>query len=77
MYREDPGQDGACVAWARDFFEATARFSTGGAYLNFVSEAEDAARVTAAYGANYERLREIKLKYDPENVFRTNLNVRP
>jgi FAD/FMN-containing dehydrogenase len=74
---EDPSQDEACVGWARDFFDATAAYSTGGAYLNFVSEAEDAARVTAAYGANYERLSRLKAKYDPENVFRTNLNVRP
>ena len=63
--------------WARRFFDATAEYSTGGAYLNFVSEAEDAARVNAAYGANYDRLRELKAKYDPDNVFRTNLNVRP
>lgn len=74
---EDPGQDDACVSWAREFFDATAAYSTGGAYLNFVSDAEDAARVTAAYGANYERLSQLKGKYDPENVFRTNLNVRP
>lgn len=74
---EDAEQDAECVAWARKFFDATAAYSTGGAYLNFISEAEDAARVSAAYGANYERLRQLKAKYDPENVFRTNLNVRP
>jgi FAD/FMN-containing dehydrogenase len=74
---EDAEQDRECVAWARDFFDATASYSTGGVYLNFVSEAEDSARVTAAYGANYERLQQLKAKYDPENVFRTNLNVQP
>jgi FAD/FMN-containing dehydrogenase len=73
---ENPEQDAECVAWAREFFDATAEYSTGGAYLNFVSDAEDAARVTAAYGGNYERLRQVKAKYDPRNVFRTNLNVR-
>jgi FAD/FMN-containing dehydrogenase len=74
---EDAADDARCVSWAREFFDATAAYSTGGVYLNFVSEAEDAARVTAAYGANYEKLRQVKAKYDPENVFRTNLNVRP
>jgi FAD/FMN-containing dehydrogenase len=74
---EDAGQDAECVAWAREFFDATAPYATGGTYLNFVSEAEDAARVAAAYGENYDRLRELKAKYDPDNVFRTNLNVRP
>jgi FAD/FMN-containing dehydrogenase len=74
---EDAADDARCVGWAREFFDATAGFSTGGVYLNFVSEAEDAARVTAAYGANYEKLRQLKAKYDPRNVFRTNLNVRP
>ncbi len=74
---EDSSDDERCVAWAREFFDATAGFATGGVYVNFVSEAEDAARVAAAYGASYDRLRQLKAKYDPENVFRTNLNVRP
>ena len=74
---EDPADDADCVDWARAFFDATAPYSTGGVYLNFVSEAGDEARVLAAYGAHYPRLREIKAEYDPENVFCTNLNVRP
>jgi FAD/FMN-containing dehydrogenase len=74
---EDAADDERCVAWAREFFDATAGFATGGVYMNFVSEAEDETRVEAAYGANYERLRQLKAKYDPDNVFRTNLNVRP
>jgi FAD/FMN-containing dehydrogenase len=74
---EDSADDSRCVGWARDFFDATASHATGGVYLNFVSEAADEARVRAAYGAHYDRLRELKGKYDPENVFRTNLNVRP
>jgi FAD/FMN-containing dehydrogenase len=74
---EDAADDARCIAWARDFFDATAGYSTGGVYLNFVSEAEDAARVTAAYGDNYDRLQQVKAKYDPDNMFRTNLNVRP
>ncbi len=72
---EDAGQDAACVAWAREFFEATTPFATGGVYVNFVSE--DEGRVAAAYGDNYERLRQLKQKYDPGNLFRTNQNVVP
>ena len=74
---EDPGDDAACVDWARGFYNATAPYATGGVYVNFVSEATDEAQVRAAYGAHYPRLREIKAMYDPENVFCTNLNVRP
>jgi len=74
---EDASDDRLCIDWARSFFDATAPFSTGGVYVNFVSEAADAARVQAAYGSSYPRLREIKAKYDPDNAFRTNLNVRP
>jgi hypothetical protein len=74
---EDSADDGRCVDWAREFFDATAPHATGGVYLNFVSEAADEARVRAAYGMHLDRLRELKGKYDPENRFRTNLNVRP
>ncbi|MEJ2483491.1 MAG: FAD-binding oxidoreductase, partial [Gemmatimonadota bacterium] len=64
---EDPDDDARCVDWAREFFDATAPHATGGVYLNFVSEAADEARVRAAYGTHYDRLRELKGKYDPEN----------
>ena len=74
---EDASDDRLCIDWARAFFDATAPYSTGGVYMNFVSEATDAARVQAAYGSSYPRLQELKAKYDPDNAFRTNLNVRP
>jgi FAD/FMN-containing dehydrogenase len=72
---EKPEDDASSVAWAREFFEATAPFATGGVYVNFVSEDEE--RVQAAYGANFERLAVLKKKYDPDNVFRVNQNVAP
>ena len=72
---EKPKDDASSVAWAREFFEATAPFATGGVYVNFVSE--DEGRVDAAYGANFERLAVLKKKYDPDNVFRVNQNVAP
>ena len=44
--------------------------------MNFLSE-EDGERLSSTYGSNYARLREIKAKYDPENVFRVNQNIKP
>lgn len=72
---EEADQDERCVAWARDFYEATEAFATGGVYVNFISEDEE--RVQAAYGANYDRLVATKATYDPDNFFRLNQNIRP
>jgi hypothetical protein len=68
-------QDNVCVAWAREFYDATEPFATGGVYVNFISEDED--RIQGAYGANYDRLSKVKAKYDPDNFFSLNQNVRP
>jgi FAD/FMN-containing dehydrogenase len=72
----DPARDAACVAWARDLFAAAAPFATGGAYVNFLTQ-EEGDRVPAAYGLNYGRLVQLKREYDPDNLFRTNQNIRP
>jgi FAD/FMN-containing dehydrogenase len=64
------------VEWAREFFNASAPFATGGVYVNFMPE-DETDRVGSAYGANYERLAELKQRFDPENLFRTNQNIRP
>lgn len=72
----DPDDTVAGTAWARETHEAMARFSAGRFYVNYL-DADDGAAVQAAYGANYERLREIKAKYDPENVFHMNQNIPP
>ncbi|MEH6576518.1 MAG: FAD-binding oxidoreductase [Amphritea sp.] len=68
-------QDDECVLWARDFYQATRPFATGGVYVNFISEDED--RVDGAYGPNYDRLAQIKADYDPDNFFRVNQNITP
>jgi len=68
--------DDKCVGWARDLFKALAAFSTGAVYVNFLT-AEEGDRVKMAYGANLAKLVGIKKKYDPANLFRMNINIRP
>ncbi len=52
-------------------------FSTGGNYINFLTQDESPERVEAALGRAIKRLTEIKKKWDPENFFRTNRNIKP
>jgi FAD/FMN-containing dehydrogenase len=68
--------DQKCIGWARDFFKASAPYASAGAYVNFMTE-EEGDRVGAAYGSNYERLVQVKRRYDPENVFHFNQNIKP
>ena len=73
---QDAAVDDACVAWARAFYAASAPFASGGAYVNFMT-GDEAARIPAAYGENYARLVDLKRRFDPDNVFRTNQNIAP
>lgn len=73
---DDPADDERCIRWARDFFKASAPFASGGVYVNFLT-ADEGDRVSAAYGPNYDRLAQVKRKYDPENLFRVNQNIVP
>jgi FAD/FMN-containing dehydrogenase len=68
--------DEQCIAWAREFFQAAAPYASKGAYVNFMTE-EESGRVAAAYGANYDRLAQIKNLYDPQNLFHLNQNIKP
>ena len=62
--------------WAKDYWNELHPHSAGGAYVNFMmDEGED--RIKATYGENYQRLEEIKAKYDPNNLFRVNQNIKP
>lgn len=72
----DPAEDAKCLAWAREFFKAAAPHAAGGVYINFLNE-DEVDRIAEAYGPNYRRLKEIKAKYDPDNLFRSNQNIRP
>jgi FAD/FMN-containing dehydrogenase len=62
--------------WARRDFRDTAPHATGSTYVNFLTD-DEAERVLASYGANYPRSRIVKRRFDPENLFRTNLNIEP
>ena len=62
--------------WTIDYWEALHPYSTGGAYVNFMME-EGRERFRATYGDNYDRLAEVKAKYDPTNVFHVNQNIKP
>jgi FAD/FMN-containing dehydrogenase len=68
--------DDRCREWTRRLYRDAVPFSTGGGYVNFFTE-DEGERVVQAYGANYERLQGIKQRYDPDNVFRMNINVSP
>ena len=72
----EKAQDSACVAWARQLFAAVTPFASGSVYVNFMPDDEN-DRVENAYGVNYRRLAEIKGRYDPDNLFRMNQNIRP
>jgi FAD/FMN-containing dehydrogenase len=62
--------------WARDYWQALHPHSAGASYVNFMMQ-EGQDRIQATYGDNYERLRKIKGKYDPDNFFHVNQNVEP
>ena len=73
---EDPAELPVHEAWTEEYFAALAPKARG-VYSNFLA-AEGEARIREAYpAATYERLAEIKRRYDPSNLFRMNQNIRP
>lgn len=72
----DPANKDKIVSWTRDYYDALHPYGAGGAYINFMME-EGEERIRATYGDNYEKLEQIKAKYDPENLFRVNQNIKP
>jgi hypothetical protein len=64
-------------AWVREWFDALTPHSTGGMYINFVPE-DSGERARDVYGASkYQRLSDLKSRYDPQNVLRVNQNIKP
>jgi FAD/FMN-containing dehydrogenase len=72
----DASQDEGGVRWCRELWNATGQYATGEAYINFMTE-EEGDRLESAYGSSYQRLVELKNRYDPSNLFRLNQNIPP
>ncbi|MGA9264549.1 MAG: FAD-binding oxidoreductase [Desulfobacterales bacterium] len=72
---DEAAQDEIGIAWARAFFKASAPYASAGVYVNFMTE-DEGDRVAAAYGVNYARLKQVKKKYDPKNIFHNNQNIK-
>jgi hypothetical protein len=73
----DPRQNDPRIAWCRGTFDALKPFLAETRYVNYLDHDEAGDPAAAAYGANYSRLRELKAKYDSENFFHANVNIRP
>ena len=72
----DPSNANKITKWCKDYWEALHPYSSGGAYSNFMMD-EGQERVKASYKHNYDRLTKIKKKYDPDNFFSVNQNIKP
>lgn len=72
----NPSNNDRLMQWAKDCWLALHPFSAGGAYVNMIMD-EGAEYVRSAYRDNYPRLANVKLKYDPNNLFRINQNIKP
>jgi len=72
----DPSQNDANIKWVRDYYAATAPLSEEGGYINFMA-GDDQDRIKANYRGNYPRLVDVKRRYDADNLFRVNQNIKP
>jgi hypothetical protein len=72
----DPADNEANIKWVRDYSDATAPHSEEGGYVGFLA-GDDQHRIKANYRGNYDRLVEVKRKYDPDNLFHLNQNIKP
>jgi FAD/FMN-containing dehydrogenase len=72
----DPANAGLVTDWAKSFSDALQPYSARGGYVNMIMK-EGEGRVRAIYGPNYDRLAEVKAKYDPGNLFHVNQNIKP
>ena len=72
----DPANAETIKQWCLGYWEALHPYSMGGAYVNFMMD-EGQERVQATYRGNYERLAQVKKRYDPKNFFHVNQNIKP
>jgi hypothetical protein len=72
----DPADTDANVAWVRETFAALEPYTAPRGYVNYLAD-DESDRVTSAYGPNYDRLVEVKRRYDPRNLFHLNHNIAP
>lgn len=72
----DAKDDEKNIAWAKDWWQKALPMATGGVYGNYISDVS-ADISMRAYGPNYTRLAQIKKRYDPDNIFRSAINVKP
>jgi FAD/FMN-containing dehydrogenase len=72
----EPANNERMIRWSKAYWEALHPYSAGGAYVNMIMD-EGQDRIQAAYRDNYARLSQIKAKYDPDNLFRVNQNIKP
>lgn len=70
-------EDKANIEWARETWKDLKSFSTGGTYINFLTEDEGPERTENALGSALKHLAEVKMKWDPDNMFCTNRNIKP
>jgi FAD/FMN-containing dehydrogenase len=73
----DPADTDRCIAWTRETHAALGEHLASRRWLNYLGDDQDQNAVRAAYGPNYDRLLELKRRYDPDNVFRHNHNIVP
>jgi FAD/FMN-containing dehydrogenase len=72
----DAEEDEEIIAWTREFYEQVKPYATGGYYSNYLAQDDD-AETQQAYGTNIKRLQKVKTKYDPDNFFHQNFNIKP
>ena len=69
-------EDKEIINWIRELYDKMKPFASGGTYGNFLSKDDD-NKIKASFGSNYERLQRVKRKYDPNNFFNYNQNIKP
>lgn len=73
----EPSDAEALKSWGRSYWDAVHPYNMEGGYVNFMMDDEAPEKLRASFGANYERLAQVKAKYDPNNFFRMNQNIAP